>query len=190
MPLAPLPPELREQVLKLCSPDDPDVAADRRRTTQPTESASPVISLVSWANVRRNPGTATVAVVVLVWVVAAASIAALTFTSSHRPRTLAVRPSVGSSSRSPVNFAVMPTVSAPTTVSRPARARPSPTASQAQSVLPTLVDPSPAFTEAPPSPKPSNSPSPKPSKSPSPSPSASRTASSSPSPTPSPSKTS
>lgn len=197
VPLAPLLPELRGQVLKLCSSNGPDAVAYRRRVTRRAESvwlarALQAISLVPWAGIRRSPVVATATVVVVVWVVAAASIAAMTFSGSHPGHAAAARLTARPPSGSPAAVATTPAASAPATIFRSASARPSPTASQLRAVAPTAVDSSPAFAE--PSPSPSPSKSPKPSKSPSPSPSSSRTTSASPSPSgsasPSPSKTS
>lgn len=201
VPLAPLPPELREQVLKLCCSNSPDAVAYRRRVTRREESVSlawvsQAISLVRWARIRANPGTATAMVVVVVWVVAAVSIIALTVASSHPARAIAARPSNRPPSSSPAAVSTTSAASAPATATRSASPRPSLVGSQPQAVVPTPSGSSPAFAGPSPSPRPTRSPSPRPSKSssPSPSPSSSRTTSPSPSSSgsasPSPSKTS
>ena len=77
-PLVPLPPGLREQVLKLCSSATPDVVAYRQHATRRAESVwrarvSQVITLMKWGSIRANPGRALAVVVVVIWVVAAVS---------------------------------------------------------------------------------------------------------------------
>ena len=206
LPLAPLPPELREQVLSCCSSTDEDAVAYRRRVVRRAESIwlaifSQAIRRVSWDSIRANPGAAIATTAVAVWVVAAVSVTLLTFAGSHAADAQVTRPTAVTSSSRP---AAAP-ASAASRVS--AKARPSPAVSQpathgsspvqpslSPSYSPTLqVSPSPSSSlQASPSPssspKPSPSPSssPKPSKSPSPSPSHST----SPSPASSPSATS
>src|SRR5271166_3066251 len=84
LPLAPLPPELREQVLSRCSSTDEDSVAYRRRVVRRAESTwlaifSQAIRRVSWASIRANPGVAIATTAVAVWVVAAVSVTLLTF---------------------------------------------------------------------------------------------------------------
>ena len=204
LPLAPLPPELREQVLSRCSSTDEDAAAYRRRVVRRAESTwlaifSQTIRRVSWGSIRANPGAAIATTAVAVWVVAAVSVTLLTFVGSHAADAQAPQPTVRTSSSRPV----APPASANGRAS--AEARPSPAVSQAATHGPSSVQPppssyspalSPTLSSSPPqaSASPSSSPqasaspsgSPKPSKSPSPSPSHSTSSSpaSSPSATP------
>ena len=88
LPLAPLPPELREQVLSRCSSTDEDAVAYRRRVVRRAESTwlaifSQAIRRVSWDSIRANPGAAIATTAVAVWVVAAVSVTLLTFAGSH-----------------------------------------------------------------------------------------------------------
>ena len=203
LPLAPLPPELREQVLSCCSSTDEDAVAYRRRVVRRAESTwlaifSQAIRRVSWDSIRANPGAAIATTAVAVWVVAAVSVTLLTFAGSHAADAQVPQPTAGTSSSRP---AAAP-ASAASRAS--AKARPSPAVSQPATHGPSPVQPSlspsssysPTLSPSPQaspslssSPKPSKSPSPssspKPSKSPSPSPSHST----SPSPASSPSAT-
>jgi hypothetical protein len=200
LPLAPLPPELREQVLSLCTSTAEDAVAYRRRVARHAEwiwfaRFSHAIRQVSWNNIRANPGVAIAAVAVAMWVVAAVSVTLLTFagspahaqaaqpTGSRTAHAQAAQTSVGTASRGP---AVAPaTATAPTS----AAARPSPTVTQPSAYVSSPVQSSP-LPKASPSPSRSTPSSPQPSKSPSParstSPSPSHTALPSPSSSPSP----
>ena len=210
LPLAPLPPELREQVLSRCSSTDEDAVAYRRRVVRRAESTwlaifSQAIRRVSWDSIRANPGVAIATTAVAVWVVAAVSVTLLTFAGSHAADAQVPQPTAGTSSSRPAAAPASATSRASAkarpspAVSRPATHGPSPvqpSLSPSSSYSPTLsptrrprcqlaqASPSPSS-----SPKPSKSPSPssspKPSKSPSPSPSHST----SPSPASSPSAT-
>ena len=89
LPLAPLPQELREQVLSLCTSTAEDAVAYRRRVVRRAERIwfarfSRAIRQVSWSSIRANPGVAIAAVAVAVWVVAAVSVTMLTFAGSRR----------------------------------------------------------------------------------------------------------
>ena len=197
LPLAPLPPELREQVLSRCSSTDEDAVAYRRRVVRRAESTwlaifSQAIRRVSWDSIRANPGAAIATTAVAVWVVAAVSVTLLTFAGSHAADAQVPQPTARTSSSRPV------ATPASANGRASAKARPSPTVSRRATHGPSPVQPSlspsssysPALQASPSpssSPKPSKSPSssPKPSKSPSPSPSHST----SPSPTSSPSAT-
>ena len=84
LPLAPLPPELREQVLSLCTSTATDAVAYRRRVARHAEwiwvaKFSQAIRQVSWNSVRANPGVAVATVAIAVWVVAALSASLLTW---------------------------------------------------------------------------------------------------------------
>ena len=194
LPLAPLPPELREQVLSRCSSTDEDAVAYRRRVVRRAESTwlaifSQAIRRVSWDSIRANPGAAIATTAVAVWVVAAVSVTLLTFAGSHAADAQVPQPTAGTSSSRP---AAAP-ASAASRAS--AKARPSPAVSQPATHGPSPVQPSlsPSSSYSPTlspslqaSPSPSSSP--KPSKSPSPSSSPKPSKSPSPSSSPKPSK--
>ena len=188
LPLAPLPRELREQVLSLCTSTAEDAVAYRRRVVRQAEwiwlaRLSWAIRRVSWSTIRAYPGVAIAAVAVALWVVAAVSVTLVTFAGSgaaeaQTPQTSGSRAahpqatptSVVTYSRSPAAMASAPTSGA---------ARPSPTASQPPAYVPTPVQMVPSRVAATsPAPSRSTSSSPRPSKSPTPS----RSGSSSPSP--------
>ena len=148
LPLAPLPRELREQVLSLCTSTAEDALAYRRRVVRQAEwkwlaRLSWAIRRVSWSTIRAYPGVAIAAVAVALWVVAAVSVTLVTFAGSgaaqaQTPQTSgsraaypqATRTSVVTYSRSPAAMASAPT---------PGAARPSPTASQPPAYVPTPV---------------------------------------------------
>ena len=194
LPLAPLPPELREQVLSRCSSTDEDAVAYRRRVVRRAESTwlaifSQAIRRVSWDSIRANPGAAIATTAVAVWVVAAVSVTLLTFAGSHAADAQVPQPTAGTSSSRPA--------AAPASANgrASAGARPSPAVSQPATHGPSPVQPSlsPSSSYSPtlsPSPQASLSPSssPKPSKSPSPSSSPKPSKSPSPSSSPKPSK--
>ena len=88
LPLAPLPQELREQVLSLCTSTAEDAVAYRRRVVRRAKRIwfarfSRAIRQASWSSIRANPGVAIAAVAVAVWVVAAVSVTMLTFAGSR-----------------------------------------------------------------------------------------------------------
>ena len=106
LPLAPLPPELREQVLSCCSATDEDAVAYRRRVVRRAESTwlaifSQAIRRVSWDSIRANPGAAIATTAVAVWVVAAVSVTLLTFAGSHAADAQVTQPTAGTSSSRP-----------------------------------------------------------------------------------------
>ena len=184
MPLAPLPPELRGQVLELCFSTAARAVTYRRRVTRRAGSVwlGRVIMFVRWASLRgiRRPATATVVLTLWIMVVFAASLTTLAFAGSHPTHAVAAGPSIRPPSTSPAAAAIT-AAAAPAITSL----SPSPTVSQPQIVVPPSTEPSSTFVEPSPSrsAKSSKSPSPKPSKSPSSSPSRSTSASPSPSPT-------
>ena len=171
LPLPPLPPELREKVLSLCSSTAEDAVAYRRRVVRRAESTwaalfSQAIRRVSWDSIRAHPGAAIATTAVAVWVVAAVSVTLLTFagpraahaqtgqpTGSRATHAQAAQTSAGIS----LSPAAAPTTAAAHTS---AAARPSPVLTQPSAYVPSQFQP-------PPSPEASKSPSPKPSKSPS-----------------------
>jgi RNA polymerase sigma factor (sigma-70 family) len=198
LPLAPLPPELREQILSRCSATDEDAVAYRRRVVRRAESTwlaifSQAIRRVSWNSIRANAGAAIATTAVAVWVVAAVSVTLLTFSGSHAADAQAPQPTARTSSSRPeatpasANGRASAKARPSSAISRRATHGPSPVQPPSSSYSPRL-SPTP---QAPPSPSsspkrsPSPSSSPKPSKSPSPSPSHST----SPSPVSSPSAT-
>jgi RNA polymerase sigma factor (sigma-70 family) len=184
LPLAQLPRELRDQVLGVCNSTAEDAVTYRRRIARHAESIwfarfSRAIRRASWSNIRANPGAAVAAAAVAMWIVAAVSVALLTFTGSRTADAHAARTDAGTGSRGPggaVATTAAPAHSAPTHAAR----RPSPTATRPAAHLPAPVR-SVSARAASSSPAPSRSAS----SSPSPSPSPSRTASPSPSPSPS-----
>jgi DNA-directed RNA polymerase specialized sigma24 family protein len=212
LPLAPLPPELRDQVLSCCTSATEDAEAYRSRTARRAESVwftrfAPAIRHVSWAGVRANPGAAIVVAAVTIWVAAAVSILLVVFGGSRAAHAQTTRPAGSATATTPAvqtgagtssgGAAVAPAAAA---TSRSAAARPSPAVTQSGSYMSSPVQPLRSSAVSPPpssspshsassSPKPSKSPSkspsakPSPSTSPSSSPSASLPASSSPSPT-------
>jgi len=102
LPLAPLPAELRDQVLSRCTSTAGDAMAYRRRIARRAESIwfarfSQAIRQVRWKNIRAKPGTAIAAAAVTLWVVAAVSAVLLIFAGSHASAK-AVQPTVGTSS--------------------------------------------------------------------------------------------
>ena len=193
LPLPPLPPELREKVLSLCSSTAEDAVAHRRRVVRRAESTwaalfARAISRVSWNGIRAHPGAAVATTAVAVWLVAAVSVTLLTFAGPRAAHAQTGQP-VGSpathvqAAQTSAGIPVSPTA-APTTAAAhtSAAARPSPVRTQPLASVPSQFQP-------PPSHEASKSPSPKPSRSPSPSPSASPSKSPSPSPSSSPSPT-
>jgi hypothetical protein len=88
LPLAPLPQELREQVLRLCTSTAKDAVAYRRRVVRRADRIwsarlSLAIRHVSWRGIRANPGMAIAATAVAVWVLAAVVVMMLTFGGSR-----------------------------------------------------------------------------------------------------------
>ena len=177
LPLAELPPELREHILMMCASATPDAVAYRRRAARRAESIWsarfwPAIMRMSWRTLRSDPRSVTIALavwLVAVWVV---GITLLMFASPDSSHAATARPSTRAPLSSPAAAAV--TTTAPTAVPTSASATPSRTAVPS----PTYV--APLYVPSAPSPSPEPSKSPKPSKSPSPS--SSHPGSSSPSP--------
>ena len=154
LPLAPLPPELREQVLSSCTSTAEDAVAYRRRVVRRAESIwfttfSHAIRRVSWASIRANPGMAIVAVAVVLWVAAAASVTLLTFAGSHaayarqpagRSATHAYAPQTGAGTSSGSPAAAPATATTRTS----AAASPSPSFTRPASYVSSPVQPSPS----------------------------------------------
>jgi hypothetical protein len=148
LPLAPLPPELRERVLSSCSSTAEDAVAYRRRVARRAEPtwfarSSQRIRRVSWDSILAHPGAAITTLAVAVWVVAAVIVTLLTFAGSHAAHAQVVQPSVRTSSNSPAVAAT--TTAAPATAASPTSAAPtrSPTVSQS-AYVPPPVQPSPS----------------------------------------------
>ena len=160
LPLAPLPGELREQVLSRCSSTAENAVEERRqvaRRAKPTWFAriSQAIRGLSWDSIGANPGTVTATVAIALWAVAAVSAILLTFAGSNSAHAQTARQDVRTSSSSPA-------ATAPAIASTSAAARQSPIASQPSAHVQPPVQPSPSFS---PTPLQSSSSSPKPSKS-------------------------
>jgi RNA polymerase sigma factor (sigma-70 family) len=195
LPLAPLPPELRQKILSRCISTSQEAVAYRRQVVRRAESTwaaifSQVIRRVSWGSIRANPGAATAAMSFSVWVTAAVSVTLLTFAGSHAAHARAPQPTAGNSSSGPATPALAGGRASAGATSAPAAGRPAaPGPSTAQPSPSHSLTPSPTLSRSPQasrspsrSPSPSHSPSPSPSPSPQPSPSPSGTPS--PSPTP------
>jgi hypothetical protein len=198
LPLAPLPPELRQQILNRCSATDDVAVAYRRRVVRRAKSTwlvtfTQAARWMSWEGIRANPGAAIAAVAVTAWVVVAVIVTLLTFTGTRDARADVLQPSTVTSSSLAATASASASSRAAATL-RPTpvvRLRATPRLSPLQPSLSPSYAPSPSYSPLPepsrtpskspspskspkpsssPSPKPSKSPSPKPSKSPSPSP--------------------
>jgi RNA polymerase sigma factor (sigma-70 family) len=188
LPLPPLPLELREKVLDLCSSNAEDALAYRQRVVRRADSTwatlfARTIKRASWDSIRAHPGAAIATTAVAVWLVAAVTVTLLTFVGPRAARAQTDRPThlhatpaqaVQSGAGIPSSPAAAPTTAA---AHRSRAAKPSLGVTQPATRVSSRVQPS-ASPEA------SISPSPKPSKSPSPKPSTSRTSSPSSSPSP------
>jgi RNA polymerase sigma factor (sigma-70 family) len=148
LPLAPLPPELRNHVLGRCSSGTDDAVGYRRLVARRAEPAwfarfPAAIRRVSWDSIGVNPGAVTAAVLIAVWVVAAVCATLLTFAGSHSAHAQVARLSARTSSSTPA--ARQSTAAAP----RSAAARPSPAISHSRASVPSPVRPSPSPSLAP-----------------------------------------
>jgi RNA polymerase sigma factor (sigma-70 family) len=136
LPLAPLPQELREQVLTLCTSTTEDVVAYRRRVVRRAERIwfarfSWAIKQASWVNIRANPGGVIATVAVAVWVVAAVSVTLFTFTGSRAADARTPRPSATHAQATQTSVATHSGNPAAATATAPvSAARPSPTVTQ------------------------------------------------------------
>jgi RNA polymerase sigma factor (sigma-70 family) len=194
LPLAPLPQELREQVLSLCTSTAEDAVAYRRRVARHAKwiwfaRFSRAIRQVSWSSIRANPGVAIAAAAVAVWVVAAVSVTLLSFAGSRAADAQTPGPRATHAQTTQTSAATRPGRPATATPSSAtSAARPSPTVTQPSANVPTPVQTAPSYVAATSSdPSLSTSSSPRPSKSPKPSRSASASASPSHTASPSPS---
>jgi RNA polymerase sigma factor (sigma-70 family) len=176
-PLVVPPPELRDDVLRLCSPVTPDAPVDGPGAEPVWHSRfSAAIRAMKWDIIRSHPGAAIAAAGIVLWVAAAMG-AALLIIGSHSAHPLPARP--GTSSAPAPGPTAPRTTAVPTTGRSPTSLRPSPTVSQRSAYLAPSVGPSrtagtigqiqaPEQSTSPsPSPPRSSSPSPSPSKSPS-----------------------
>jgi RNA polymerase sigma factor (sigma-70 family) len=190
LPLAPLPPELREQVLSICTSTADDAVAYRRRVARQAEWTwfawfSRAIRHASWSNIRAHPGVAIAAVAVAAWVAAAVSVTILTSAGS---RTADAQTPGSRAAHTQTTQTSVATYSRNPGAATATAARPSGTVAQPSASVPTRSHTGPSRV-APTSPAPlrstSSSPRPPessaPSRTGSPSPSPSHTASPSPS---------
>ena len=149
LPLAPLPSELRDQVLSLCTSTADEAVAYRRRVARRAERIwlarfSLAIRQASWGSIRANPGVAIAVAAVAVWMAAAvvsvtmvtlggasAADAQATTAGSRAAHAHATQTSAAMSPRKPA----VATAAASTS----AAARPYPTVSQPSAIVPTAV---------------------------------------------------
>jgi RNA polymerase sigma factor (sigma-70 family) len=197
LPLAPLPAELRAEVMSCCFAPDHAAVAHRRRVVRRAKATwrplfSRTVRWLSWESIRANPGAAIAATAVALWLAAAVVVTLLTFAGSHDAHAQVLqpssRPSPGRSataSASTNGRASTEATRSPTVSRSPVRLLPSPSYSAPLSPAPTpALPPSPKPSK---SAKPTRSPSPTPSTSAKPSPKPPPKPSKSPSPSPSPS---
>jgi RNA polymerase sigma factor (sigma-70 family) len=182
LPLAPLPWELRDQVLGLCASTTEDGVAYRRRVARRAKRIwsarlSRTIRKASWSSIRANPGVAIAAVAIAMWVVAAVCVTLLTFAGSRAAAAQTTGSDAAHAQATQASVATLPR--SPAAAPTPA-ARPSPTVTQPSAnvsapvqTVPSRVAPtsSAASHSTPSSAQPSKSPKPSRSGSSSPSPS-------------------
>src|SRR6266566_7545332 len=99
LPLAELPAGLREPILERAAASA--TATSRGRLARLTAALGPggfrrAVSLFSWSKIRANPGGATAAAAVTVWIVAAMSVTLVTVTGLHGVRALAAQDHIAS----------------------------------------------------------------------------------------------
>jgi RNA polymerase sigma factor (sigma-70 family) len=178
LPLAELPPGLREPVLERASQSAARGSRGplaRRAAALGSAGFGRTLGLLSWNTIRANPGRTTAAAALTLWLVAAMSATVVTVTGMHAVRTLAAQGN--SSSAAPPRPAASSAASAGTSPNHPNHPRsPKPTAQLAPGLPPA---PTPSLS-------PSRSASAKPTTSKSPSASASASSSDSASATPTP----
>jgi RNA polymerase sigma factor (sigma-70 family) len=185
LPLAELPPGLREPVLERAGQSAAGGSRGplaRRAAALGSTGFRRTLGLLSWNTIRANPGRATAAAALTLWLVAAMSATVVTVAGMHPVRTLAAQGN--SSPAAPVHPAASSAASAGSSPSHPNHRRSPKPAAQLVPGLPPAPGPGPT-----PSLSPSRSASAKPTTSKSPSASASAspsdTASATPTPTPS-----
>jgi RNA polymerase sigma factor (sigma-70 family) len=113
LPLAPLSPELREQVLRMCTSTTQDAVAYRQRAARHAERIwgakfSHAISQVSWNSVRDNLGVAVATVAIVLWVLAAVSASLLFFLGARSAGAQSAQTPAGTSSSSPAATSAQP----------------------------------------------------------------------------------
>ena len=106
LPLASLPPELREQVMSCCFARDKDAVAYRQRVVRRAESTwltmfNQAIRRVSWNSIRASPGAAIATTAIAVWVVAAVTVTLFIFAGSRAAHAQVRQPTGGTSSSRP-----------------------------------------------------------------------------------------
>ncbi len=93
LPLAPLPPELREQTIRACTSTADAAVAHRRKLARRGRSRqlarfSYARRQVSWAGIRAHPGISIAAAAVVLWVCTAVSVLLVTISGSQSGSTL------------------------------------------------------------------------------------------------------
>ncbi len=167
LPLPPLPSELREKVLDLCSSAAPAAVAYRRRVVRRAESTwAPLVSQLvrraSWTGIKANPGAAIAAAAVVAWIVAAVTVALLTFAGSRAAHAQTGPPAgLGATQASVVQTSAELLSGSPAVTPTTPQARSSAAVSPAPVVTQPLVE----VSQPSPSPEASRSASPKPSRS-------------------------
>jgi RNA polymerase sigma factor (sigma-70 family) len=152
LPLAPLPAELREQVLSVCTSAAEDAMAYRRRVVRRAERIwlarlSRAIRQVSWSSIRANPGMVVAAVAVALWVVAAVTATLLTLADSHAAAAQVTQATGSRAAPAQAIQAGVPTspgshAVAATATAAASAARPSPTVTQSPVYVATQAVPS------------------------------------------------
>jgi RNA polymerase sigma factor (sigma-70 family) len=152
LPLAPLPAELREQVLSVCTSAAEDAMAYRRRVVRRAERIwlarlSRAIRQVSWSSIRANPGMVVAAVAVALWVVAAVTATLLTLADSHAAAAQATQATGSRAAPAQAIQAGVPTspgshAVAATATAAASAARPSPAVTQSPVYVATQAVPS------------------------------------------------
>jgi RNA polymerase sigma factor (sigma-70 family) len=179
LPLAALPPGLREPVLRHAAAGSAETARRQligQAGTREVTGFRRAGTFLGWSRIRANPGAATAVAAVTLWIVAAMSATMITITGAHAARALAAQTH---SAPAPASApASTPAASSqPPATARPRRSpSPKPTTQLAPRLVPTFA---PTWSASP-------TPSAKPTPSKSASHSASASASSSPSPSPTP----
>ena len=151
LPMAPLPPELREQVLSVCTSTAEDAVAYRRRVVRRAEwiwlaRLSRAIRQVSWSSIRANPGMVVAAVAVALWVVAAVTATLLTLADSHAAAAEVTQATGSRAAPAQAAQAGVPTSpgshAVATATAAASAARPSPTVTQSPVYVATQAVPS------------------------------------------------
>ncbi len=187
LPLAPLPPDLREEILIRCISRAAGAVAYRRRLARRAEPTWfgefwQTIRQVNWDSIRGNPGPAIAAVAIALWLAAAVTVPLLTLAADHTAQAHAAQPRVRAAASRPAPAPATAPPSQAAIRTSPAAPHSAAAASTAPAYVPPpvqlyspTVSPSPSSSVAPSksasassSPKPSSSPTTSPSSSPSP----------------------